>query len=290
MAGKQIALLRLLRLMGPLQATVTSKEFKDLNVFQSVANLLLNPDFFKYLFVMCRCLYAPMRVLRLADQKTAAMDKLCYFVRQANRMMPRLLAEAEAKADILLTDTTRQVLEATTDKASMATLSSDEEDGSEDDDDNSVGEEEESDDDSSSDDSTSAKSAWTGDSLTHKVMRHWEKRIPALSHDYSRVGRMLSPSPTIMDDVIKSKTIEDEQAAERLIEKLILNPNLVGTERTEELSRLVVAFYSELEDFQNRTGYYNRDIIWVAADKVDLKAHEWHKVFSASTTEVLGKL
>ena len=52
MAGKQIALLRLLRLMGPLQATVTSNEFKDLKVFQSVANLLLNPDFFKYLFVM----------------------------------------------------------------------------------------------------------------------------------------------------------------------------------------------------------------------------------------------
>ncbi len=63
-------LLRLLQLRNALRATITSKEFIDLRVFHSITGVLMNPDFWRYLFVMCRALYAPMRVLRLADQKS----------------------------------------------------------------------------------------------------------------------------------------------------------------------------------------------------------------------------
>ena len=113
MAGEHIALLRLLRLKNALQATITSKEFMDLKVFHSVTQILLNPEFWKYLYVMCRALYAPMRVLRLADQKSAAMDKLYYYVLQTDRMLEKYITDAEERADLLLTQNTREAMDTT---------------------------------------------------------------------------------------------------------------------------------------------------------------------------------
>ena len=95
MAGEHIALLRLLRLKDALKSTVTSAEFLALNDFKVPAAVIGNDNFWKYLFLMCRALYAPMRVLRLADQKTPAMDKLYYYVLQADRMLLQYLKEAE---------------------------------------------------------------------------------------------------------------------------------------------------------------------------------------------------
>jgi len=68
MAGKHIAILQLLWLTNALLLTINSNEFIELCAFQSVCQVLMNPDFWKWIFVMCRALYAPMRVLRLADQ------------------------------------------------------------------------------------------------------------------------------------------------------------------------------------------------------------------------------
>ena len=70
-----------------------------------------------------------MRVLRLADQKTAAMDKLHYFNSQADIIMPRHLTEAEYHAKHLLTDGIKEVLAEKTDLASVG-VAEEEEDGS----------------------------------------------------------------------------------------------------------------------------------------------------------------
>ncbi len=43
-----------------------------------------------------------MHVLRLADQKTPAMDKLSYFVYQTDHMLPLWLADAKASDEDLL--------------------------------------------------------------------------------------------------------------------------------------------------------------------------------------------
>jgi hypothetical protein len=67
--------------------------------------------------------------------------------------------------------------------------------------------------------------------MTDVVMRFWLKRRPKLIHDYSLVGYILSPNLTIMSHAIDNKSIKHDQAAERLITKLILNPTLVGSER-----------------------------------------------------------
>ena len=97
MAGEQIALTRLLRLRDALKSTINSKEFMDLNNFKPETFVLNSDNFWLYLFVMCRALYAPMRVLRLADQQVPGMEKLYYYVLQTDRMLLRWLPDAEMR-------------------------------------------------------------------------------------------------------------------------------------------------------------------------------------------------
>ena len=105
MGGELISLLRLLRLKDALRSTINSKEFLDLNNFKEDCCVLNNDNFWMYLFLMCRVLYAPMRVLRLADQQTASMDKLYFYVLQTDRMLMKWLPDCEKKSTELLRDT-----------------------------------------------------------------------------------------------------------------------------------------------------------------------------------------
>ena len=114
MAGKHIAILRLLLPKNALLFTINSKEFIELCVFGSVCQVLSNPDFWKWTFVMCRALYAPMRVLRLADQKSAAMDKLNYYVLQTDRMLAMYCKDAEERGAGLLTPYTIRAMDCST--------------------------------------------------------------------------------------------------------------------------------------------------------------------------------
>ena len=164
MAGIHIALLRVLRLKPALQATVTSPEFKELRVFQGIATVLLTDSFWVYLFLMCRALYAPMRVLRLADQKVPAMDKLLYFVRQTNRIMPKYLREAEHHAKSL----TAGLMEVIRDEKDLASEVVDS-DGDEDSEDEDMEEEEGSDEDDDEDE-VSVRPAMLG---IGSAERHW---------------------------------------------------------------------------------------------------------------------
>jgi hypothetical protein len=148
MAGEHIALLRLLRLKNGLRATITSKEFIDLRVFHSITAVLMNPDFWRYLFVMCSALYAPMRVLCLDDQKLPAMDKLYYYVLQTDRMLLKYIVDAEERGGggVLLTEST---LEAMDSRSSAGISDDDNEDESDSDDDVEEVDEESGDDDDS---------------------------------------------------------------------------------------------------------------------------------------------
>ncbi len=128
-------------------ATISSKEFINLRVFNSVCQVLMNPAFWKWAFVMCRGLYAPMQVLCLADQKSPAMDKLNYYVLQTDRMLAMYCKDAEECGDALLTPMTIEAMDCST----SASFSDDS--GSEPDEDG-----ESVDDDNDSDDSISVQS------------------------------------------------------------------------------------------------------------------------------------
>jgi hypothetical protein len=94
-------------------------------------------------------------------------------------------------------------------------------------------------------------------------MRLWIKRRPKLIHNFSLVGYLLSPNSTIIAHAVEHKTINHDQAAKRLITKLILNPTLVGTKRNNERVNLINTFMEEYGDFTNKCGMFARDNIWI---------------------------
>jgi hypothetical protein len=72
------------------------------------------------------------------------------------------------------------------------------------------------------------------DSLTSVVMRMWIKFCHLLVHDYSLVGYLLAPHPSIMDHCMMNKTLKHVNAVERLVEKLLLDPALFGMDKERE--------------------------------------------------------
>jgi hypothetical protein len=126
MAGFLICMLRVLRLKKPLQSTVTSPEFAQLNAFGDLAKVIMDEDMWVWLFLMTRGVYAMMRILRLADQKTAAMDKLFFYIKQADRVAPLYLAQAETYRN-KLTINVLSVMSSTDDLASQMLDNDDEE-------------------------------------------------------------------------------------------------------------------------------------------------------------------
>jgi hypothetical protein len=89
---------------GYLRAINASKESKDIweKTFWREVIVLENNEFWKYLFTLCRSLYAPMRILRLADQKIPVMDKLHYYVCQTAKLLAKYLKMAEVDSGHIL--------------------------------------------------------------------------------------------------------------------------------------------------------------------------------------------
>ena len=131
---------------------------------------------------------------------------------------------------------------------------------------------------------------WKGNGLASTVMRMWCSRRQRLIHDYSLVGYILAPNPVIMSHAIKHKKFAHEEAAERLIVKLLLNPILVGNMRENEKARLIDKFHEEFGDFTGRRGRFNRVHIWITAADPSQQAFRWHQKYSLQSTEVLGRL
>jgi hypothetical protein len=121
-------------------------------------------------------------------------------------------------------------------------------------------------------------------------MHFWLKQRDKLIHDYALVGYILSPNPTIMASAVLNKTQMHNDAAERLITKLILERSLVGEERKVQQAKLIDTFLTEYGDFINKRGAFAKDLIWITARDPDLKAYRWHQKYLLTSTKVLGRL
>ena len=76
-----------------------------------------------------------------------------------------------------------------------------------------------------------------------------------------------------MEDAITNKAQIHNDAAERLITKLLLDPALVGIERTVQRARLIDSFMEEYGDFTSRRGVFAKDNIWIIAADKSTKAY-----------------
>jgi hypothetical protein len=101
---------------------------------------------------------------------------------------------------------------------------------------------------------------------------------------------MLSPIPAIMEHCAANWTASLSDASERLIEKLILDPALVGSERSVKLALLIDKFKDEYGDFTNKRGKFNKSNIWIMAGVKNVQGFQWHKKYSLDCTDVLGRL
>jgi hypothetical protein len=107
-------------------------------------------------------------------------------------------------------------------------------------------------------------------------MRMWIHRRDTVIHDYSLVGYMLSPIPAIMEHCAANRTESLSDASERLIEKLMLDPGLIGSQRSREFAFLTDKFKDEYGDFANKQGKFNKANIWIMATDENIQGYRWH--------------
>jgi hypothetical protein len=93
-----------------------------------------------------------------------------------------------------------------------------------------------------------------------------------------------------MEHAIDNKTLAHDEAAERLITKLLLEPSLVCNRRTLERAKLFDCFMEEYGDVTNRRNIFSRDNTWIIVADDTTKAYKWHHKYSYHQTKVLGKL
>jgi hypothetical protein len=84
------------------------------------------------------------------------------------------------------------------------------------------------------------------------------KRRDKLVHDYSLVGYILSPNPTIMASAIVNTSQMHNEAAERLITKLVLDQSIFGNERRIAQANLIDTFLTKYGDFINKSNSFAR--------------------------------
>ncbi len=128
---------------------------------------------------------------------------------------------------------------------------------------------------------------YKGQSLTNKIMRMWIHRREKVVHDYSLVGNMLSPIPAIMEHCAANRTASLSNASEHLIEKLILDPGLIGSQRSREFAFLIDKFKDEYGNFTNKRGKFNKANIWIMAFDENIQGYCWHQKYSLDCTDVL---
>jgi hypothetical protein len=121
--------------------------------------------------------------------------------------------------------------------------------------------------------SSALMSQFAGKEMDHVAMRFWIKRQDKLIHDYSLIGYLLSPNPTIMAHAYKNRLMIHNEAVVRLIDKLIANPIFVGEEKSEHLSKDIYTFWDEFDNFINRRGCFSHKYMWDAARGDDVKAY-----------------
>jgi hypothetical protein len=118
-------------LKNALRATINSPKFITVRQFKEEISILQSEDFWNYVFSMCHALYAPMPVLRLADQKVAAMDKVHFYVCQTDANMSYYLTKAVTDSGRCTHDETLRLMYACSQDDDIDEVNSDDEDDEE---------------------------------------------------------------------------------------------------------------------------------------------------------------
>ena len=210
-----------------------SKLIFFIQVAPALSKLIQSDRMWNDITMLIRSVYPALLLLRLADFKSAAMDKLYFYVRQMDLIMNRskeLLQEMEtnyisASNNKFSYNKMIQYFLQTTEISDYCNEFKNLDEEPEDDESiNSDNEEQEQEDldDSDSDDETidEEKPEVT---LGERVKLRWDHRKKKLIHDLSIAAWMLSPVPDIMSDAYSSHDGEHRNAVERILKRWILD-------------------------------------------------------------------
>ena len=133
------------------------------------------------------------------------------------------------------------------------------------------------------------------DDLMKRTSYIWTNYKARITSDLSRVAYLCSPTPQIIEHMKDRINLTPHVclglAVDRVIERLILpRKKHTNKNKDEVLSDLIDKFWKEHDEFVARKGYFARGHIWVAVEKEDCIAHEWHKRYSLGFTEVFGQV
>jgi hypothetical protein len=276
MAGHSYAQLRMLRLRGPLLATINSAAYINLKlkgVSKMVEAFLGNADMWEATFSLQRCLFPMIRVLRLGDMAACGgMSKMLYYVHKTD--------EAIEKSMVLLKDLKYFDDHQPSDADDVEGL--DLLDDFDDDSDSLDGEEAVLDNDEEAVDDDEDFTEYLH--LGENILAFWKKRREKLITPLSIAGWFCSPMPDIRKDVVAHETGADRLEVEKVIEK-IYHP--IGG---DDLGIIIQTFWREFDDFQTKRGSYSRSYIWQANEIKEGNCHLWHKLYSFKFTKVLGRV
>ena len=90
MASECLQYLRVYRLKDAVQMATRDRVFIGYKRFQFVTKLVNSEELWDTLFAIIQACYPIYRILHLTDMGVGGMDKICYFVRQADRMLWRM--------------------------------------------------------------------------------------------------------------------------------------------------------------------------------------------------------
>ena len=120
------------------------------------------------------------------------------------------------------------------------------------------------------------------------MTRWWKYYKPKLLSDYVRVAYLLCPHPTVIEHAKKYRDPQDNDAVDRLIEKLLVPSTEVDDFKKMTMSaKLLDKFWTELKEFRCKQGVFSSEKIWFLAKQDSTKAFDWHYKY---TLGFLGKL
>ena len=277
MAGHAYAQCRMLRLREPLIATISSASYIDLKLkgfAKKVEEYLQNPDMWEATYVVQRCLFPMIRVLRLGDKADCGgMSKIVYYVHKTDEA---ILKSKDALADLKYF---RERAPSDADSVEGIDLSDDFQDDDSDDGLDGVvndAEDDEPEEEDGEDDELD---------LGEQILCFWNKRREKLITPLSIAGWFCSPIADIRRDVV-----DHEEGANRLDVEAVIEKIYYPT-TDEELAQIIQTFWREFDDFQTKRGpSYSRAWIWESNEVKQGECHLWHKMYSVPFTKVFGKV
>ena len=230
MGGHIISLARTYRLKAALESLVTdslfmSKAMGKKGVKEKIVALVKSKSFWNHVLVWLNIMFPLLKLLRLCDKKEPAMDRLYYYVRQADLSLINSREDInKMHQDFSIRDMEDEYYHIENIKKDI-----DEENDSDNEYDDSDEDEEIDDDDDDTDildseaniDSTLSKHD-NGKDLGNLVINLWKKLRGHLVHSYAIAAWMLSPIPEVMSDA-KKHTKEHRLVVDDLIDKLFCN-------------------------------------------------------------------